>query len=88
MVMSAPHFLASASFSGAMSSAMTCIGFLARAPAIMPSPMGPHPATTTVSSKVICARSTACSEQDSGSTNAACAGGMSPEILCTNASTG
>ena len=34
------------------------------------------------------ARSTACSEQDSGSANAACAGGMSPETLCTNASTG
>ena len=71
MVMSAPHPLASSSFSGAMSRAMTCIGFLARAPAIMPRPIGPQPATTTVSSKVICARSTACSEHDSGSVNAA-----------------
>ena len=35
--------------SGAMSSAMTCIGFLALAPATMPNPIGPQPATTTVS---------------------------------------
>ena len=67
---------ASVSLSGAMSSATILAGNFARAPAIMPSPIGPQPATTTTSSKVRFARSTACSAQDSGSTNAAWAGGQ------------
>ena len=54
----------------------------------MPSPIGPQPATTTTSSKVRLARSTACSAHDSGSTNAAWAGGRSALILCTRASRG
>ncbi len=65
---------------------MILAGNFARAPAIMPSPMGPQPATTTTSSKVRLARSTACRAHDSGSTNAAWAGGRSALILCTIAS--
>ena len=52
-------------------------GNFAAAPATIPSPIGPQPATTTTSSKVMPARSTACSEQDNGSANAAWAGGRS-----------
>ena len=67
-----------------MSSATISAGDLALAPAIMPRPIGPHPATTTTSAKVIWARSTACRAQDSGSAKAACAGGMSALIRCTS----
>ena len=52
----------------------------------MPRPIGPQPATTTTSSKVMPARSTACSAQDSGSANAAWAAGRSLLTLCTRAS--
>ena len=69
-----------------MSSATILAGYFARAPAIMPSPIGPQPATTTTSSKVMFARSTACRAHDSGSTKAAWAGGSSELILCTRAS--
>ena len=77
----APHFLASSSLAGDMSRAITSAGYLAAAPAIMPRPIGPQPATTTTSSNLMLARSTACKAQDSGSANAAWAGGRSLLIL-------
>ena len=58
------------------------------APAIMPKPIGPQPATTTTSPNSIRARSTACSAHDSGSAKAACAAGTSWDTLCTMASAG
>ena len=47
-------------------------------------PIGPQPATTTVSAKPIVARSTAWSAQDNGSANAACAAGISLLIVWTS----
>lgn len=67
---------------------MTSFGFLWEAPMIAPRPMGPQPATTTTSSKVSWARSTACSEQDSGSEKAAWCGGISEETLWARARAG
>ena len=64
---------------------MAC-GNLAAAPATMLSPIGPQPATTTVSAKVMLARSTACRAHESGSAKAAWAGGMSLLIVCTRES--
>ena len=61
ITITAPDGLASITVGGTTLTLAQLNALTALAPAIMPSPMGPQPATTTVSSNVICARSTACS---------------------------